>query len=134
MGIITLITEIIKSLNLALPEIISLIKDCRAYLAAVEQRQKDAISAQVTAELKAQAEQNRKEQANQRAFLLVIEEAWKIRFNQVLACLLEDRETDILVMVEEVDNVLIDNILFHSDLDPEYKARKIVQIMRARTN
>ncbi len=134
MGIITLITEILKAINVALPELISLIKEWRAYFSAIEQRQKDAISAQVTAELKAQAEQSRKEKANQDAFLLVVEEAWKIRFNQVLACLLENRERDVLVMVESVDNALIDNILFHSDLNPEYKARKIVQIMRERTN
>lgn len=134
MGIITLITEILKALNIALPEFISFIKEIRAYISASEQRQKDAVTALVAAELKAQSEQARKEQANQRAFLLVIEEAWKTRFNQVLACLLESREEDVLVMVDVVDNELVDDILFHSDLDPEYKARKIVQIMRARTN
>jgi uncharacterized membrane-anchored protein YitT (DUF2179 family) len=134
MGIIALITELLKAWNMALPELIALIKEWRAYLSAVDQRQKDAIAAQVTSELKAQSDQARKEQANQRAFLLVLDEAWKARFNQVLACLIENREADVLHMVEAVDNELIDNILFHSDLDPEYKARKIVQIMRARTN
>jgi anti-sigma factor RsiW len=134
MGIIALITELLKGWIIVLPELIAMIKEWRAYAAAIDARQKAAVASQVTAELKAQAEQTRKEQANQRAFLLVLDEAWKTRFNQVLACLIENRDADVLVMTESVDNELIDNILFHSDLDPEYKARKIVQIMRARTN
>ena len=134
MGIIALITELLKGWNLALPELIALIKEWRAYLLAADQRVKDAISAQVTAELTAQANQTRKEQANQRAFLLGLDTAWKDRFNRILACINESREADVLIMVEVVDNELVDNILFHSELDNEYKARKIIQVMKDRTN
>ena len=130
MGIVALITEFLKLLNLGLPRFFAYCDARTAKIERQEKRETDAIKAQVDAELKAQENQSKKEAANQTAFLLVIDESWKIRYEQILSALNAENPSDVLVMSSQVDNEAINLILFNSEEMNEYKARKIVGVMR----
>jgi hypothetical protein len=125
------LAEFLKGVNMWMPDLVKLVHTWIAVGEAKKQRYIDAAKASVDSELKAQTEQAKKEQANLLAFKTVIDETWKTRYADILSFIKAGREDKVLLLLEVIDNEPVDQILFHDDkTSPEFKALKIVQIMR----
>lgn len=124
------LVKILEFFIMIFPDILALIRAWKGYYADIAKRQADAVKTQIDQQIKAESVQARKELANQRAFIMGLDKAWEVRYTQILACLNEGRDADVLLMAEVVDYPPIDEILFHSEEANEYKARKICAIMR----
>ena len=56
---------------------------------------------------------------------------WQVRYNQILPLIQAKQYDKVLVLRLAVDDPIVDNVLFDESMSPEYRAMKIVQIMRA---
>jgi hypothetical protein len=75
-------------------------------------------------------QQKLREEANLKAFDAIIEAAWKIRYDDILGMIKSNDHAAVLKVTRLVDNEKVDQILFMTDSSPEYKAMKIVNIMK----
>ena len=130
MGIIAAIVELAKLINQLLTLVIPLINLIVDYQQAQNKRLKDAAAAEEEAKRKATEEQLKKEQANINAFKAVMEDAWKIRYEQILGYIKAEQYDQVLILRKEVNNPDVDYILFNEVGSAEYKALKIVELMR----
>ena len=130
MGIIAAIVELAKLINQLLTLVIPLINLIVDYQQAQNKRLKDAAAAEEEAKKKATEDQLKKEQANINAFKAVMEDAWQIRYGQILDYIKAEQYDQVLILRKEVNNPDVDNILFNEVGSAEYKALKIVELMR----
>ena len=129
-AIFTFLAEFMKGLVLLLPDIIKLIHLIVQYFVDKKQREIDAEQAQVTNQLKAQSEEQTRAMANLRAFQLLLEESWKVRYEQILTLIQVGDLAGVLILTESIDNAEVDTVLFHTEVTAELKAMRIIQIMR----
>ena len=94
-------------------------------------RLQNAFNDEVAAKKKAREEQAAKESANVKAFQKIVEDSWRIRYNTILTNIKAGLYEDVLILRKKVDDPVVDNILFDNALSPEYRAMKIVEIMRS---
>lgn len=129
-AIFTFLAEFMKGLVLLLPDLIKLIHLIVQWFIDRKQREIDAEQAQVTNQLKAQSEEQTRAMANLRAFQLLLEESWKVRYEQILTLIQVGDLAGVLILTESIDNAEVDAVLFHTEVTAELKAMRIIQIMR----
>lgn len=134
MGILEIVGQILKLLNLILPEIFKLIQRANERAEAEAKRLADAMAAEAEAKaLSAQRESLCSEQ-NLLAFKLAKETIWLDRYDMVLKHLAAKEYPAILLMVKPVSRPAANNILFYSDKEDIYRAHDIVELMKASTS
>ena len=124
------ITAAFKLLVQLMQVILPLINDLREYIIARNKRLTDSVADELAAKKKASDEQAIKESANLLASHKILEESWKIRYNQILKFIQDGQYEQVLIVRQEVDNPQVDDILFNTSMSPEYRALKIIQLMR----
>jgi hypothetical protein len=112
------------------PLIVKLISPLVEYIILIRNRVRNAYEDEVKAKAQAKEEQAEKEKANVIAFKSIVEDAWKIRYNDILNFINIKQYDRVIALRKEVDNPSVDNVLFDFSLSNEYKAMKIVEIMR----
>jgi len=110
--------------------LVGLIDMLVGYFILKKQRIKNAIEEEIEAKKQAAIRQKAKEAANIKAFKAIEQQAWKDRYEQILKFIKAKEYDKVIILREEVDNPNVDNVLFDEKLSDEYKAVKIIGIMK----
>lgn len=126
----TMVGKFLEGFVMILPDLLALIRSWKKLIDDRIQREKDAEQAQVTAILQAEAREQALATANLLAFKQIIEDAWRIRYEQILGYLVAGSPESVIVLTDEIDNPVVNQILFYSKAGNEIKAMRIVEQMR----
>ena len=129
MGIITLLIELFRNLNIVLPKLFDLIAFIQEYYVAKYKRESDAAQASIDAQVLATQTQAHKEQANLKAFMLGVDTLKKDKYDDILKWIINHQEELILKDLSAIDTDLVNNILFSSSNSSEFKALSIVKAL-----
>lgn len=100
---------------------------------ASNKRLSDAVANDEAVRKKALLDQINRETANLKAFDQIIDESWKIRYNQIVTFIKNDQYDQVLILCE-FDKYDIEDILFDTTKSPEYRAMKLVLLMKGNSN
>jgi hypothetical protein len=129
----TAVGEFFKALNVILPdlwkEFYGLVCTLKTYYYEKAQREKDAQEQLDRARIQAQIAQAAKEAANLKACLLMRDEIWKTRYEQILAFVKAHEYDSVLIVCDGMGVEEINSVLFSNEL-PEFIAMKICEYMR----
>ena len=95
-----------------------------------KRRLENAIKDENEAKAKAKAIEFAKARANVEAFRLIEEAAWKDRYFNILNTIMDKKYELTIKMINKVDVVEINAFLFDEDIDPDYRAVKVINIMK----
>ena len=110
--------------------LVSLITFVKDFFMLRTQRLRDQVEHEKEEQRRALESQKLKETANVAAFKSIIEEAWKVRYDKIVNLIKEGDYSAVLKMTSQFDNAEVDAILFDVTNGAEYRAMKIIKIMR----
>ena len=130
-AIFTAIAEFMKALVLVIPDMLKLLHYIIKWFQDRKQREIDAQNAQMTAILQAEQREQALSAANLIAFKTLIEDVWKVRYQQILDFLNANQPEAVLILIDTIDSEKVNAVLFDPKLGNETKAMRIVNICRS---
>ena len=117
-------------LTLLVKGLVSLITFIVDYLTLRTKRLREQVDYERQIRRKALEEQKLKEDANVAAFNGIIEESWKIRYDNITKLIKENKYAEVLKLTDTYDNAVVDDVLFDISQSPEYRAMRIIKKMK----
>lgn len=100
---------------------------------ASNKRLSDSVTNEENIKKQALINQLNKETANLIAFNQIIDDAWKVRYDQIVTHIKNDQYAPVLILCE-FDKYDIEDILFDTTKSAEYRALKIILMLRGQSN